>query len=74
MYYEMLLPLHHRLLCSRPHAQIKIQNLLQILLTFAVHVYIYFGANLSIITVPVEPPPKIQEYVHLTKEYKCLCE
>ena len=41
VYYKTLLPLYHRLLCSRPNAQIKIQNLLQILLTFTVQIFIY---------------------------------
>ena len=41
VYYKTLLLLYHRLLCSRPNAQIKIQNLLQILLAFTFQVFIY---------------------------------
>ena len=45
MYYKMLLPLYHRLLCSQPNAQIKIQNLLQILLTFTVQIVHVFDVR-----------------------------
>ena len=44
----MLLPLHHRLLCNLPNAQIMIQNLIQILLTFTVQIYIRHMSNLML--------------------------
>ena len=36
------------ILCSRPNAQIKIQNLLQILWTFTVQIYIRHMSNLML--------------------------
>ena len=42
VYYETFLPLYHRSLCSRPNSLIKIQTLLQILLTFTVEIYVSY--------------------------------
>ena len=42
VYYETFLPLYNRLLCSRPNSLIKIQTLLQILLTFTVQIYVLY--------------------------------
>ena len=37
------------ILCSQPNAQIEIQNLFQILLTFAVQIYIRHMSNLKLV-------------------------
>ena len=42
VYYETFLPLYHRSLCSRPNSLIKIQTLLQVLLTFTVQIYVSY--------------------------------
>ena len=42
VYYGTFLPLCHRSLCSRPNSLIKIQTLLQILLTFTVQIYVSY--------------------------------
>ena len=41
VHYETFLPLYHRSLCGRPNSLIKIQTLLQILLTFTVQKYMF---------------------------------
>ena len=53
------------ILCSRPDTQMKIQNLLQILLTFTVQIYIpyLFGLALSLRLAPslgLAPPLRLQ--------------
>ena len=46
VYYETFLPLYHRSLSGRPNSLIKIQTLLQILLTFTVQMYVsYCGVS-----------------------------
>ena len=42
VYYETFLPLYHRSLCGRPNSLIKIQTLLQILLTFTVQIHVSY--------------------------------
>ena len=73
VYYETLLILYHRLLCSRPNAQIKIQYLLQILLTFAVQIYKSHMSNLmlfrKVCSLNFEPPAESPEQMQSVRNY-----